>query len=132
MSVDRRNLFAAYGPEVAALAEQAASLVEAEVPSARHAVREGWQCLAFTHPDVGYFCGVFPRAGVAQVGFEFGTLLPDPEGLLQGGGAQLRYVALVPGEPFPSRALAALLEAAVALPPDASVRRSMAQAASRR
>lgn len=80
-------------------------------------------------PDVGYFCGVFPRAGVAQVGFEFGTLLPDPEGLLQGGGAQLRYVVLVPGEPFPARALAALLEAAVALPPSASIRRSMARAA---
>ena len=132
MSGDRRKLFAAYGPEVAALAEQAASLIERTVPSATQAVREGWRCVAFTHPDVGYFCGVFPRPGAARVGFEFGALLPDPDGLLQGGGAQLRYVVLVPGEPIPSVALTALIEAAVALPPDASVRRSMARAASGR
>lgn len=132
MSGDRRKLFAAYGPEVAALAEQAASLIERTVPSATQAVRDGWRCAAFRHPDVGYFCGVFPRDGVVQVGFEFGALLPDPDGLLQGGGAQLRYVVLVPGEPIPSLALIALIEAAVALPPDSSVRRSMARAASGR
>ena len=132
MSDERQTMFAAYGPEVADLAEQAASLIERTVPSATHAVREGWRCAAFTHMDVGYFCAVFPRDGVVQVGFEFGALLPDPDGLLQGGGAQLRYVVLVPGEPIPSVALTALLEAAVALPPNASVRRSMARAASGR
>ena len=129
MSDERRALFAAYGPEVAALAEQAASLVERTVPSARWAVRKGWRCVAFSHPSVGYFCGIFPRHGVAQVGFEFGAALPDPDGLLSGGGAQLRYVMLVPGAPFPERALAGLIEAAVALPADAALRRSIARAA---
>lgn len=130
MSDERQTMFAAYGPEVAALAEQAASLVERTVPSSRWAVRKGWRCVAFSHPSVGYFCGVFPRPGVAQVGFEFGATLPDPDGLLSGGGAQLRYVMLVPGAPFPERELAALLEAAVALPADAALRRSMARSAS--
>ena len=130
MNDERQALFAAYGPDVAALAEQAASLVERTVPSARWAVRKGWGCVAFSHPGVGYFCGVFPRPGAAQVGFEFGAALPDPDGLLSGGGAQLRYARLVPGEPFPERALIALLEAAVALPSDAALRRSMARSAS--
>lgn len=79
---------------------------------------------------MGYFCGIFPRLGVAQVGFEFGAALPDPDGLLSGGGAQLRYVMLIPGAPFPERALAALLEAAVALPAAVALRRSMARSAS--
>lgn len=130
MSDERQSLFAAYGPEVAALAEEAASLVERTVPSARWVVRKGWRCVAFSHPIVGYFCGIFPRPGAAQVGFEFGAALPDPDGLLSGGGAQLRYATLIPGEPFPERALIALLEAAVALPADVALRRSMARAAS--
>lgn len=129
MSDERQTMFAAYGPAVETLAEQAASLVERTVPSARWVVRKGWRCVAFSHPSVGYFCGIFPRPGVAQVGFEFGAALPDPDGLLSGGGAQLRYVMLVPGEPFPERALVALIEAAVALPGDAALRRSMARSA---
>ena len=125
---ERRALFAAYGPAVAFLAGEMAALIERTVPSARWAVRRGWQCVAYTHPDVGYFCGVFPREDAVQVGFEFGVLLPDPYGVLSGSGAQLRYVMLTPGEPVPEVALAGLLRAAVALPPDTSVRRGMARA----
>ena len=124
---ERRALFAAYGPGVASLAEEVAALIERTVPSAVWAVRRGWQCLAYIHPDVGYFCGVFPRANAVQVGFEFGVLLPDPQGVLSGSGSQLRYVVLTPGEPVPEAALVGLLQAAVALPSDAKVRRSMAR-----
>ena len=125
---ERRAFLAAYGPAVASLAEEAAALIERTIPSARWAVRRGWQCLACTHPDVGYFCGVFPRSDSVQVGFEFGVLLPDPHGVLSGSGSQLRYVMLAPGEPLPEAALVGLLEAAVTLPPNASARRSMAKA----
>lgn len=129
MTEDARHaLFAAYGPAVASLAEEVAALVERTVPSAYWAVRQGWQCLAYTHPDVGYFCGVFPRSDAVQIGFEFGVLLPDPQSVLSGSGSLLRYVVLAPGEAVPEAALVGLLEAAVALPPDAAVRRSMAKA----
>ena len=126
---ERHALFAAYGPAVASLAEEVAALIERTVPSAVWAVRWGWQCLAYTHPDAGYFCGVFPRTDAVQTGFEFGVLLPDPAGVLAGSGSQLRYVVLAPGEPVPQAALVGLLQAAVALPSDAAVRRSMARAA---
>ena len=130
MTKEERNaLFAAYDPPVASLAEGAAALIEWTIPSARWAVRRGWQCLAYMHQDVGYFCGVFARSNAVQVAFEFGVLLPDPHGVLSGSGAQVRYVVLVPGEPLPEAALVGLLQAAVVLPADAAVRWSMARTA---
>lgn len=51
-------------------------------------------------------------SGHVNVGFFKGAELPDPAGLLQGGGKAMRHVKLRPGEPVDEAALRALIEAA--------------------
>ena len=50
----------------------------------------------------------------ANVGFLFGAELPDPAGLLEGGGKRMRHVKLRWGEPVDEAALGALIAAAYA------------------
>jgi hypothetical protein len=50
----------------------------------------------------------------AAVGFYQGAALPDPAGLLEGGGKRMRHVKLRPGKPLDEAALSALLDAAYA------------------
>lgn len=58
------------------------------------------------------YVGVF-RAHV-NLGFFFGAELPDPAGLLQGRGRQMRHVKLRPEEPEDVAAIEALIAAAYA------------------
>jgi hypothetical protein len=37
-------------------------------------------------------CYIAPQAGYVNLGFFFGTHLPDPKNLLQGEGARMRHV----------------------------------------
>jgi len=48
----------------------------------------------------------------ANVGFFHGAMLPDPAGLLEGGGRRMRHVKLRPGRPVDEAALGALITAA--------------------
>jgi len=50
--------------------------------------------LGYHHPDGGYLCGLFPQRDSVKLGFEFGVLLPDPDGLLEGRGRQVRYLVI--------------------------------------
>jgi hypothetical protein len=52
-----------------------------------------------------------------RIGFEWGTLLLDPSGLLEGAGSQVRYVPVRTAKQLQSRALAALLREAAAIRP---------------
>ena len=47
-----------------------------------------------------------------NVGFYHGATLPDPAGLLEGGGKHMRHVKLGPGTPRDAAALDALINAA--------------------
>ena len=51
-----------------------------------------------------------------KLGFEFGVLLNDPDGVLEGMGQQVRYVVIKEGQAIPEGAIKQLLEAAVGLP----------------
>lgn len=48
----------------------------------------------------------------ASVGFFHGAALPDPSGLLEGGGRFMRHVKLRPGIALDSKALTRLIESA--------------------
>ena len=47
-----------------------------------------------------------------NVGFFYGAMLPDPEGLLTGSGKRMRHVKLSPGRALDAVALSDLIEAA--------------------
>ena len=110
------DMLADHTPEVRALAEELRQLIRAAVPEATEKAYLGWQGIGYRHPQAGYFCGIFPTADLVKLGFEFGVLLPDPDGLLEGSGSQMRWVVLRPGGAIPEASIRALLQAALDLP----------------
>ena len=56
--------------------------------------------------------GTSVHATHVNVGFYRGAELPDPAGLLQGGGKRMRHVKLAAGEEVDEDALEALIDAA--------------------
>jgi hypothetical protein len=115
-SLSPEDLLAQHTLEVRVLAEALRQLVHTAVPEATEKAYSGWQGIGYSHPQAGYFCGVFPTADLVKLGFEFGVLLPDPDGLLEGSGSQMRWVFLRPGEDIPETSIKALIQAALDLP----------------
>ena len=110
------DILATHTPEVQALAERLRKLVRDTVPSAAEAAYAHWHGIGYRHPETGYFCAIFPQQDGVNLGFEFGVLLPDPEGLLEGGGKQVRYLKLKDGKDIRAGAIKKLLRAAISLP----------------
>jgi hypothetical protein len=88
------HILTGHTPEVRELCEALRSLVRAEVPEASEVAYPSWHGIGYHHPTCGYFCAIFPVNDYVKLGFEFGVLLPDPDGLLTGDGKQIRYVNL--------------------------------------
>lgn len=128
-SLTVEELLAGFTPELRALAEDLRAFVKATVPEANEAARPGWRSIAYSHPRVGYFCGLFPQRDGVTVVLEWGVLLDDPHGLFDGGGRQAKYVPVRSLDTLDRVALANLLTAAVNLPPSRAARVEMARAA---
>jgi hypothetical protein len=77
-------------------------------------IYRGWRGVGYHHPEAGYVCAIYPRTGEVQLLFEHGASLPDPEGLLQGEGTQTRTLHVTSSSPRMKRAIATLLQQAVA------------------
>lgn len=107
------------------LASSLIDIVSTAATDAKMGVRVGWGCVAFTHPRVGYFAGVFVAESQVRVGFEFGVLLDDPARSLTGTGSQMRYLDVPFAKPVPAQYVAELVRQAIDLPPEASIRRMM-------
>lgn len=121
------NILEGHQPSVQKLAFELRQLVKQTVPEAIEKAYPHWHGIGYSHPSVGYFCAIFPHDEIVKLGFEFGVLLPDPRGLLEGQGKQVRYVTLRNQRQVRSRALKALLLAAVSLPEKREIRLSMLQ-----
>ena len=116
------HILAGHTSEVRVLAERLRKLVLATVPTAVELAYPGWHGIGYHHSDSGYFCGIFPRKDRVQFGFEFGVLLPDPDGLLEGTGKQVRYVMVKEEKDIRVGAIKKLLLAAVDLPTEREAR----------
>jgi hypothetical protein len=114
--------------EVRAVAERLRQLVREAVPEATETAQPSWHSLNYRHPRAGYFCGLFPRAEDVLMVFEFGLLLPDPEGILEGEGKQVRFITLRRETDIRVQAIQNLLHAALALPPEKSVKLELIRA----
>jgi hypothetical protein len=109
------ELLSAYPPRVRRLAEGARARIREVVPEAVERLRAGWGLIGYDAP--AYFAFVWPTREHARIGFEWGVMLPDPGGLLQGDGAQVRYVVVETIKQLRDPALALLLQEAAALRP---------------
>jgi hypothetical protein len=59
-------------PEIISVLTELRSLIRLTIPNATEKVNMGWRSLNYRHPEVGYFCGLFPFPGngSAQSAFE--------------------------------------------------------------
>jgi hypothetical protein len=86
-------LLAAYPAPIRAAAGRLRAAVRRAVPDAIEGVRSGWKLIGYRVPagrKAAYFGFVAPEAVHVHLGFEYGMLLDDPDGLL--GGTWLRQV----------------------------------------
>ena len=115
------ELLATCTPGVRRLAQAARKRVLAVVPGATEKLRPGWGLIGYNAP--AYFAYVLLMRDHVRIGFEWGVSLPDPEGLLEGSGRQVRHVTIRRPTELRSRALADLLgRAAVIGPPGRTTR----------
>lgn len=107
-----------HAPEVQRIAQRLRTLVKDVVPDAEERVYPSWHALGYRHPRARYFCGIFPHRDHVKLGFEWGALLRDEEGLLEpgpSGGTRVRYVTCASLEELPEGPLVALLLEAIDL-----------------
>jgi hypothetical protein len=107
-----------YPPAIREAAERLRAVVRRAVPDVVERVRPGWRLIGYDIP-VGrrfrYFAWVAPEPIHVHLGFEVGTLMDDPDGILQGAHLKLkkvRYVTFRPGERIPEARLVALTKQA--------------------
>jgi hypothetical protein len=111
-------------PDTRAVFTELRSLIMATIPDATEKVTLPRRSVNFSHPNVGYFCGLSPEDGRVTVEFKFGVLLPDPDRILVGNSCakQVRYTRIGSLKALPRAAFRRLLRAAVSLPREHSTR----------
>jgi hypothetical protein len=110
---------ASYPDGIRESAEQLRAIVKRTVPGVIERVRIGWRLIGYDLP-VGrrlvYFAWVGPEPIHVHIGYQVGTLMADPDRLLEGAHLKLkkvRFLTFKAGEPIPEAALETLtLEAA--------------------
>lgn len=102
-----------FSPEVLDLLDRLRGFIRETVPEVEERVYKGGCSAGYHTKQRGCFLGLWIEGNSAHLVFPKGEFLPDPEGLLQGGGKQTNYVKLEPGEAFPEDALFHLLVAAL-------------------
>lgn len=129
-------LLDAFPPAIRETGRALRELVLATVPGCVETVHPGWRWIAYSLPDgrrVRNFAWIGPEAKHIHLGFEHGTLLADPEHLLQGAQERLkkfRYFTFEPAIDIDVAILVDYLERAaeLAILPS-SLRRALAETA---
>ena len=116
-----------YPLEIRAIAEELRRLVKHQVPDAVERGYPRWRGIGYRHPTAGYFCGIFPQEAEVHLLFEWGILLPDPDGILAGDARQVRYIPVGDITSIDPRAIDQLITAALDLPESIAAKRQMIQ-----
>ena len=107
-----------YDPPVRTLAQELRGLVRSALPECEEGLRPGWGLIGY-RTRVGsrgrYLGFVAPLEDSVLLGFEWGTLLDDPDRLLTPRGSQVSVYKAIPGTPYPADRLAELICQSAAL-----------------
>jgi hypothetical protein len=106
------QFLAAFPPKISTLANQLRVLVARTVPDVDEAVYTGWRLIGYRVRDgrrSRYFCFIAPFEDRVALGFEYGVLLTNDAGLLEGTGTQVRHVTIRHVEDIRELDLAALI-----------------------
>jgi len=110
-----------YPPAMAALALALRKIVLGAVPEAVERVRPGWRIIGYDAPISGkrtaFFAWIMPQREHVHLGFPWGVMLIDRDGVLQGEGEakRARWLTLERPEDLRDPHLAALARAAADL-----------------
>ncbi|MBI1805737.1 MAG: DUF1801 domain-containing protein [Ignavibacteria bacterium] len=86
-----------YPLRIQRLSQCLCALIKNTVPDLVEIVYGGWRLIGYRvieRKKSHYFCYVAPFEDHVQLGFEYGTLLSDPNHLLTGKGTQVRQVVI--------------------------------------
>ena len=107
-----------FGPEIGELALATRKLVLEEAPGAIELIYDAYNALAsgycYTGRTSECFIHIAVYAGWVNLGFNRGTELPDPAGMLKGSGKSVRHVRITKTGDLKNPALRELVRAAVA------------------
>jgi hypothetical protein len=95
-------LLDSFPPAIAETGRFLRSLILRSIPGSVETVRTGWRWIAYSLPEKGKvrnFAWIGPERKHIHLGFEHGTLLADPEGILQGAQERLKKFRYVTFEP---------------------------------
>ena len=114
------GMLAEFTPDVAAQGAECVARLRARMPTATVMVYDNYNALA-----IGFSPGERPSDAIVSVAvfprwctlcfLKDGPRLPDPEGLLKGGGVRVRHVRLPDPTDLDDPAIAALLDSALAM-----------------
>ncbi len=114
------TMLAEFTPDIAARGAEAIDRLRARLPTATALVFDNYNALVVGFlpndrpSDAIVSIAVFPR-WVTLCFLKNGPALPDPEGLLNGGGKRVRHLRLPEASHLDSPAVAALLDAALTM-----------------
>ncbi|MGA0555655.1 DUF1801 domain-containing protein [Larkinella sp. VNQ87] len=108
------TFLADYKPEVRDLALKVRELVRTILPEAHEAVHTGYKTISYgTGPRMSdEICYIAPLSSSVNLGFHYGTQLPDPNSLLKGTGKLLRHIKFESPEEVAKPGITELLEVA--------------------
>ncbi|RIV26972.1 DUF1801 domain-containing protein [Fibrisoma montanum] len=103
-----------YKPEVRDVALKIRELVRNVLPDAHESVQPGYRTITYgTGPRMSdEICYIAPLSSSVNLGFQYGTQLPDPNGLLRGTGRLLRHIKFDAADQVDNPAVRTLLQAA--------------------
>ncbi len=110
------TLLGSFTPQTCEIASHLRSLMRSLVPEVIETAYPTWNAISYTHPFCGYLCAIFLHKDSVKICFEFGVLLPDPDGVLEGNDKQLRYVVIRHKDSIPCVAIKRLINTLLNLP----------------
>ena len=111
------KLLLPYGEVIQGLALAARKLILEEAPEANEFVYEVYTIadhFTFTERPSDAFVFTTTHANWVNLGFHFGSLLLDPDGLLRGGGKLIRHVRITQATDLNATGVRKLVRAAIA------------------
>lgn len=112
---DLQELIKNNSPEAQQLALELRKLLQRLVPQAAEKIYPGWGVADFQLHGQRDFLSIGPQKNYVNLYFMRGSELPDPGGLLEGKGKNLRHVKIKKSADLQDSALRALIEIAAGL-----------------
>jgi hypothetical protein len=113
------RFLSAYDPSITDLTLATRALVLSEAPEAAELIYDAYNAVAsgysFTGRPSDAFIHIAAYAGWVNLGFNHGSLLPDPQKLLQGSGKWVRHIRIADVRDLKKPAVRQFVKAAIAL-----------------